>query len=44
MNATAIASKSINPRLHRIQKVSRLLKTCVLIYVVVPLGLAACNF
>ena len=44
MNATAIASKSTNPRLHRIQKVSRLLKTCVLIYVVVPLGLAACNF
>ena len=44
MNATAIASQSTNPRLHRIQKVSRLLKTCVLIYVVVPLGLVACNF
>lgn len=43
MNANEISTKA-SPRLNRIQKVSRILKACVLIYLVAPLCLVAFNF
>jgi hypothetical protein len=43
MNAAEIAPKTGNARLNRIQKISRRLKVCVLLYFVVPLGLIALN-
>jgi hypothetical protein len=43
MNANEISPKA-SPRLNRIQKISRILKACVLIYFVVPLCLVALNF
>jgi hypothetical protein len=44
MNATEMAPKTGSARLNRIQKTSRRLKVCVLLYFVVPLGLMALNF
>ena len=43
MNANETSSKA-SARLSRIQKTSRNLKVCVLLYFVVPLGLLALNF
>src|SRR6185369_11010508 len=43
MNANEISPKA-SPRLIRIQKTSRQLKVCVLLYFVVPLCLMALNF
>jgi hypothetical protein len=43
MNANEISPKA-SPRLNRIQKTSRNLKVCVLLYFVVPLALVALNF
>jgi len=43
MNANEISPKA-NPRLNRIQKTSRYLKACVLLYIVVPLCAMTLNF
>jgi Protein of unknown function (DUF2975) len=43
MNADEISSKT-SPRSNQIQKISRILKVCVLVYFLVPLCLVAVNF
>jgi hypothetical protein len=43
MNATAIIPKSENPRLHRIRRISGVVKAGVLIYLIAPLCVVAFN-